>query len=246
MKKGIFITGTDTEVGKTVVAAGLAGAIKAKGIDVGVMKPVATGAIRTPDGLISTDVQFLLKSIECHDELNLVNPITIELPLAPLVASRLEGCEIELDKIRNAYFKLSQRHDFIVVEGIGGILVPIKEDYFVSDMIKELDLPCIIVARPGLGTINHALLTLREAQQKGIEVRGFIINGMDEQKAGIAERTNPEVIKGLSHIPMLGVLPFDPRVDIFSLEMGDIIGLTLRHIDVDNILSALSPSEWVI
>ncbi|RJP54658.1 MAG: dethiobiotin synthase [Deltaproteobacteria bacterium] len=236
MVKGIFITGTDTEVGKTVVAAGLAGAIKAKGINVGVMKPVATGAVRTLERLISTDVQFLLKSIECHDELNVVNPITIELPLAPLVASRLEEREIELDKIRNAYFKLSQRHDFIVVEGIGGILVPIKEDYFVSDMIKELGLPVIIVARPGIGTINHTLLTVREAQQRGIEVRGFIINGMDEQKAGIAERTNPEIIKEMSRLPLLGVLPFDHKVDIFSLEMGDIIELTSKNIEIDKIL----------
>ena len=236
MVKGIFITGTDTEVGKTVVAAGLAGAIKAKGINVGVMKPVATGAIRTPERLISTDVQFLLKSIECDDEPDLVNPITIELPLSPLVASRLDKFEIELDKIRDAYCKLSQRHDFIVVEGIGGILVPIKEDYFVSDMIKELGLPVIIVARPGLGTINHTLLTAREAQQRGIEVRGFIINGMNQQKAGIAEKTNPEVIKEMSCLPLLGVLPFDHKVDIFSLEMGDIIELTSKNIEIDKIL----------
>ena len=236
MGKGIFITGTDTDVGKTVVAAGLAGAIKAKGIDVGVMKPVATGAVRTPDGLVSTDVQFLIKSIECNDEPELLNPITLETPLSPLVASRLEKCEIELDKIRDAYSTLSQRHDFIVVEGIGGILVPIKEDYFVSDMIKDLDIPSIIVARPGLGTINHAMLTIREAQRMGIEVRGFIINGVDEQKAGIAEKTNPEVIKQISHLPLLGVLPFDPKVDIFSLEMGGIIELTLKHIDIDKII----------
>jgi len=103
-------------------------------------------------------------------------------------------------------------------------------------MIKELGLPVIIVARPGLGTINHTLLTVREAQHRGIEVRGFIINGVDQQKAGIAEKTNPEIINEISRIPLLGVLPFDHKVDIFSLEMGDIIELTLRHIDIENIL----------
>ncbi|MFH2011501.1 MAG: dethiobiotin synthase [Pseudomonadota bacterium] len=236
MGKGIFITGTDTEVGKTVVAAGLAGALKSKGIDVGVMKPIATGVVRTPDELISTDVQFLVKSIECNDETELINPITLETPLSPLVASRLEKCEIELDKISDAYSTLSQRHDFIVVEGIGGILVPIKENYFVSDMIKDLDIPIIIVARPGLGTINHTILTIREAQHMGIEVRGFIINGMDEKNAGIAERTNPEVIKQVSHQILLGILPFDPKINIFSLEMGDIIELTLRHVNIEKII----------
>ncbi|MFH1624631.1 MAG: dethiobiotin synthase [Pseudomonadota bacterium] len=237
MGRGVFVTGTDTEVGKTVVAAGLAGALKARGIDVGVMKPIATGATRTRNGLISNDVRFLLKSIECDDDLDLVNPITMELPLAPLVASRLDNLEIELDKVRESYLKLSQKHDFIVVEGIGGILVPIKEGYFVSDMIGEFGLPLIVVARPGLGTINHTLLTVREALRKGIEVRGFIINGMDEREGGIAERTNPKVIEEASHLPFLGVLPFDPKVEVSRLEMGDIIELTLKHIEIERILS---------
>lgn len=236
MGKGIFITGTDTEVGKTVVAAGLAGALKTKGIDVGVMKPIATGATVTTGGLVSNDVRFLLKAIKCDDELDLVNPVTAELPLAPLVASRLSKFDIELKKVQEAYSVLSQRRDFVVVEGIGGILVPIKEGYFVSDMVQDLGLPIVVVARPGLGTINHTLLTIREAQHRGIEVRGFIINGMDDQEAGIAERTNPEVIEEVSGIPLLGVLPFDPRVDVSMFEMGDIIELTLKYIEMEKIL----------
>jgi len=235
--KGIFVTGTDTEVGKTVVAAGLAGAIKKRGVNVAVMKPIATGTAMTMDGPVSDDVRFLLKSIECDLDLDLVNPITTGLPLAPLVASRLDKFEIELDKVRDAYLKLSQMHDFVVVEGIGGILVPIKEDYFVIDMIEDLGLPIIVVARPGLGSINHTLLTLREATRRGIDVRGFLVNELDPHGEGIAEKTNPEVIKEISRIPLLGVLPFDPEVNVSRLELGDIIELTLKHIDIGRILS---------
>ena len=237
MRKGIFITGTDTDVGKTVVAAGLAGAIQNRGIDIGVMKPIATGATMTANGLISNDAQFLIKSVRCNDEQDLVNPITIELPLAPLVACRLDRSEINLEKVQRAYVRLSQRHDFMVVEGIGGVLVPIKEGYFVLDMIEWMYLPVIIVARLGLGTINHTLLTIKEFKQRGIEVIGFILNGMDSKRIGIAERTNPEVIQEISGLPLLGVLPFDPSVDISKLEIGDIVNLTLRHIAIDKIVS---------
>ena len=237
MKRGVFITGTDTEVGKTVIAAGLASAIKAKGIDVGIMKPVVTGATRNKGGLISDDVQFLLSAIESHDENDLVNPVALELPLAPLVASRLEEYDIDIRKIQDAFSKLTKKHDFIVVEGIGGILVPIKEDYCVSDMIKDMGLPVIVVSRPGLGTINHTLLTIREAQSRGIEVMGFIINGANKEETGIAERTNPKIIQELSRVPLLGIFPFDPCVDVSKLEMGDITQSTLEHIDINKILS---------
>ena len=239
MDRGIFITGTDTEVGKTVVAAGLAGALQAKGINVGVMKPVATGGTKTGHGLISNDVQFLVKSVKCGDELCIVNPITLEMPLSPLVASRLENSPIELEKVGQAYNKLMERHDFVVVEGIGGILVPIKDGYLVADMIEELGLPIIIVARPGLGTINHTLLTIGEAQNRGINVMGFIINSINHGETGPAERTNPQVIEEISGIPLLGVLPFDPNLHVSACELGNIIESTLKHVRIEKILSSL-------
>lgn len=237
MAKGIFITGTDTEVGKTIVAAGIAGAIQARGIKICAMKPIATGATRSRDRLISEDARFLKKSINCIEELDLVNPISLELPLSPLVASRLENKEIDLSDIKKAYSKLSDIYDFIIVEGIGGILVPIKEDYFVTDMIEELGLPAVIVSRPALGTINHTLLTIHEARHRGIAIKGFIINSMNEYESGIAEKTNPDIIKELSRIPLLGILPYDPKVDVATLNIGNIIDLASKHIDIDTILS---------
>ena len=237
MNKGIFITGTDTEVGKTVVAAGLACAIKQRGIDAGVMKPVATGAAAGKDGALAEDARFLAGAVNSNDNPDIINPITLKLPLSPLAASRLENVEINLSKIKDAYLKLCDKHDFVVVEGIGGILVPILEDYFVTDMIIELGLPVIVVARPSLGTINHTLLTFSAAKQNGIDVRGFIINGFDEQKAGNAERTNPELLMELSGIPLLGVLPYDPEVNVSTLDFGNIKESVLKNIDIDKILS---------
>ncbi len=236
MNRGVFITGTDTEVGKTVVSAGIAGALKTRGINVGVMKPVATGAMMTEDGLISNDAQFLLKSIRCDGPRELINPVSIELPLAPLVACRLDGLQIDLNKITDAFQRLTKTKDFVVVEGIGGVWVPITEDYFVCDMIEELGLPVIVVARAGLGTINHTLLTIKALQDRGIVVKGFIINGINEKEATIAERTNPEIIEEISRIPLLGVLPFDPKIDVSSLEIGDLIELTSRYVDLSTIL----------
>ena len=242
MDRGIFITGTDTEVGKTVVAAGLAGALHAKGLNVGVMKPIATGGVKTGNRVISNDVQFLVKSVRCGDESCIVNPITLEMPLSPLVASRLENSPIELEKVRHAYDTLMERHDFLVVEGIGGILVPIKDGYLVADMIEDLGLPIIIVARPGLGTINHTLLTIGEAQNREINVKGFIINKMNPEETGLAEKTNPQVIEEISGIPLLGVLPFDPGLDVSACELGNIIESTWKHVLIEKILSGLCPS----
>jgi len=237
MNKGVFITGTDTGVGKTVVAAGLAGAIQSKGIDVGIMKPVASGATWRNGRLISNDVQFLAHSISSKDDLDIICPVCMEPALSPLSASLYYDIEINIEKIHDAYIKLCKKHDMVIVEGIGGILVPIKDNYMVSDMIKAFDLPVVIVARPGLGTINHSLLTINEIKRNELAIKGFIINGMDMKTAGFAEKTNPEIITRLSGVPCLGILPFDPNVDESLPETGEIIQLSLAHLDIETIFS---------
>ncbi|MCD6186504.1 MAG: dethiobiotin synthase [Deltaproteobacteria bacterium] len=236
MTKGFFITGTDTEVGKTVVTAGLAGAIKARGFNVGVMKPAASGAVMHDGRLISNDVAFLLKSINSQEDHQIAAPLTIEPPLAPLAASMLENIPIEPEKIFKAFDIMRQKYDVVLVEGIGGILVPLTEVYSIADLIKDMGIPLIIVARPGIGTINHTLLTINEAEKRGIEVKGFIINGMDINQAGDAEKTNPEIIKKISGKTLLGILPFDPKVNMEKFAIGDIVALTEKHLDLEQIL----------
>jgi len=236
MTKGFFITGTDTGVGKTVVTAGLAGALKARGFRVGIMKPAASGAVMRNGHLISNDVAFLLKSINSQEDHQIVAPLTIEPPLAPLAASMLEKIPIEPEKIFKAFDIMRQKYDILLVEGIGGILVPLTESYSIADLIKDMSLPLIIVARPGIGTINHTLLTINEAEKRGIEVKGFIINGMEINQVGDAEKTNPEIIIKISGKPLLGILPFDPKVNMEQLVTGDIVKLAEKHLDLKQIL----------
>ncbi|MEK6692038.1 MAG: dethiobiotin synthase [Nitrospirota bacterium] len=210
MTKGIFITGTDTCIGKTVISGALAIALKEMGYDVGVMKPIETGCRRSGKKLIPSDAIFLKKTSGSRDSLDLINPYRFKRPLAPAVASELEGVKIDISRILRSFELLKKRHDIVIVEGAGGILVPINKDYFFLDLIRDMGIPIIIVARPGLGTINHTLLTIRCAREHGIPVIGFIINHSNRSKPDPSEVTNPLVIKRLSNIPLIGVFPFIP------------------------------------
>ncbi len=237
MNRGLFITGTDTDVGKTVVTAGLAVAIKARGFNVGVMKPAASGAVRHDGRLISQDAAFLLKAINSRTDHHLAAPLRIEAPLAPLAATMLENIPVETEKIFKAFKIMRRQHDFMLVEGIGGLLVPLTESYLIADLVKDLAFPLVIVARPGLGTINHTLLTISEAEKRGIDVKGFIINGLDSDQAGDAERTNPEIIKTISGKPLLGILPFDPEVSVDELVIGNVVEAVEKYLDLEQLLA---------
>ena len=157
--KGFFITGTDTGVGKTEVASYLAKMFSEKGFKVGVMKPVATG-VRN----FCRDALILKKASSSKEPMDCINPVSMKLPLAPLVASSIEKQNIDLKIIHRRFKKLSINNDIMIVEGIGGVMVPITrigiKTFYVLDMILKMKLPVIIVSRPNLGTINHTLLTI--------------------------------------------------------------------------------------
>jgi dethiobiotin synthetase len=212
MAKGIFITGTDTGVGKTVIAGALAIALKGMGYSVGVMKPVETGCKKSGKRLIPSDAIFLKKASGSRDSIDLINPYRFKTPLAPAVASELEGVKIYISRILRSFKLLKKRHDIVIVEGAGGILVPIDKDYFFLDLIRDMGIPIIIVARPGLGTINHTLLTIRCAHEYGVPVIGFIINHAKNSRPDPSEKTNPLVIKRLSNVPLIGNFPFIPKL----------------------------------
>lgn len=199
MRDGVFITGTDTGVGKTFVAQGIALCLRARGIDVGLMKPVQCGG---------NDAATLKRSLGLKDEPSLINPYYAPGPYAPPVAFKKARINIDPRRIVRSFNQLKRMHRFVIVEGAGGLLVPIKDGYFVSDLVRDLGLALVIVSRPGLGAINHTLLTLKAARQEGIEVIGVIINGLDRHRCGIPEKTNPELIKRLGGVSLLGVLPF--------------------------------------
>ncbi len=200
--KNLFVTGTDTGVGKTVVAAAIARSLKERGVDVGVMKPLQSGS--------DNDASVLIEAALVDDERALVVPYSFREAVAPTLAARLENIDIDLEVIRKAYSELDGRHETVIVEGAGGIMVPIAEkgrdSYLFSDLAADFSLATIVVARAGLGTVNHTLLTIDHARQKGIDVVGVIINGCPEMP-GLSEKNNPEMIEELSGVPVLSILP---------------------------------------
>ena len=236
MEKGYFITGTDTGVGKTLVAGGLAALYKNKGLNVGVMKPVATGCKRVNNTLVSDDAVFLKLSAEVEDEYELINPVSLEQPLAPTVAAQLSNTKIDTDKINTAYDTLCERHEYMIVEGIGGLLVPIDEYYFVVDMAEEMELPLIVVCRPTLGTINHTLLTVSYARQHGLEVKGIIVNESTENCDAVVKNTNTEEIKRLTDLPIIGTIPFHKKLDTEDYNKELLVKIFRDNIDKDIII----------
>ncbi len=235
---GIFITGTDTDVGKTTVAAGLAGALKNRGYSVGVMKSVQSGAGMKNGRLYSQDAALMMKASGSADEEELVCPVLLREPLAPGVAAEIEGKTVDIELIKNAYAELERRHDLVIVEGAGGLAVPLKTphlntgtNFLVSDLITCLGLPAIIVARAGLGTINHTFLTIEHARTCGIALIGVIINNY---RGGMAEETNPKVISELTGVPVIGVIPYDERVS--AGDVKNIVSLVERNVDIEAIM----------
>ncbi len=222
MIRGIFVTGTGTEIGKTVIAGGLAAVLKQTGIDVGVMKPISTGD--------TTDAQFLKHAAQVDDELSVINPIFLRHPLAPSVAARIEDRDIDLRSVETAFATLGQRYDFVIVEGVGGIAVPIRDDFLVVQLIQQLQLPILIVATTGLGTLNHTLLTVAFAQQFNIQIAGIVLNGLRQETAGLAEATNPVEIEKLTGVPVIGVVPYEKQLDTPQPDLTLLSDIMNQHV----------------
>ena len=233
--KGFFITGTDTGVGKTIISAALIKAAHMLGLKACGMKPIETGCKQTEnrkgnDSLIPSDGTFLREITGTDESIDLITPVRFENPLAPLPASEIEDKPIDLDKIKTAYRKLSGRYDVIIVEGIGGLLVPIKREYFVIDLAKYFGFPIIVVSKPGLGTINHTMLTVNYAIKEGLDVAGIIINYTRPPENTLAENTNPEIIKRLSPVPVLGIFPYMKDLESRTIEKEAVKNLDIELI----------------
>ncbi len=208
MKRGYFITGTDTGVGKTFVASLIARAMKDNGVDVGVMKPVETGC-RVKGGVLTPRDALTLKgSAGSGDSLNIINPYRFKKPLAPNVAAGLEGVKINFSKIKNCYGILSKAHEIMLVEGAGGLLAPVNGGGNFADLILFLKLPLIIVAPSRIGVINQTILTVEAALSRGIPVKGVILNNHLAPKKDPSRRFNSSEIERLTGLPVLCEVPF--------------------------------------
>lgn len=207
MTKAIFITGTDTGVGKTFVAEGLIRAMRKQGMSVCPMKPVETGCAVRKGNLIPADALRLVKASGVQEPLDLINPYRFTHPLAPAVAAVIAGARIRTGKILSSYERLTRRYDRVLIEGAGGIMVPLRGKYLFLDLVLDLNVPVLIVARPGLGTINHTLLTIEALRHRGAAVIGIIVNAAVPAVKDSSLKTNPAVIRKLGGVPVLDSIP---------------------------------------
>jgi dethiobiotin synthetase len=229
--KGLFITATDTGVGKTLIAGAIAKIISQKGKKVGVFKPVATGCKKTKQGLVNKDAQFLAHCVNNELDLDIINPIRFETPAAPFACEKAENKKVDLEKIAAAYKQICQKSDFVIVEGIGGIRVPITDGIDVLTMAKTFNLPVVAVARSKLGTINHTLLTIDTIRRAGLSLAGVIINGYDENTKDLAEKTNAEIIEKFGKVKNIAIVPFDNTTNMKKFIIGQKVLKALQNID---------------
>ncbi len=228
MTRGIFVTGTDTEIGKTAITAGLAAMLKRRGINAGVMKPISAGG--------RADAELLRRAAQSDQSLDIINPICLRDPLSPNIAAAREERVLDLAPVFDAFNHLSKIHDCVLVEGVGGLLVPVADDFLVADLAARFDLPLLIVARAALGTINHTLLTIEAARSRGLQVNSVIYNTLSPGGPDVSAQMSPGVVTRISGVPSAGTVPYDPDVDVDAVCLGGMVDLVEAHVDVGLIL----------
>jgi dethiobiotin synthetase len=205
--QGVFVTGTDTGVGKTLVAGALAAAARHSGARVGVFKPCESGCAQPDGSMHAADAAFLQRMSGSPAPLEQICPYRLREPLAPAVAAEREHVSISTGHIEKTFQQLCGGCDTMIAEGAGGLLVPMADGVLTLDIIRLLGLPVLVVARLSLGTINHCLLTVRQLQAAGVPLTGIVFSRTQEQVTA-AEQTNPAVLQRYTDAPLLGCLPF--------------------------------------
>jgi dethiobiotin synthetase len=211
---GIFLTGTDTAVGKTLITGALARYLSRRGLSVGVMKPIETGIVDHASE--QSDTARLVTAAASQDDLRLVNPFSFPQPTAPSAAARQAAHTIELAAITRCYGTLAARHHVTLVEGIGGLLVPVGDTWDVRDLIIELDLPVIVVGRTALGGINHARLTMEALRARHLRILALVLNRTRPVSSDLEqtqETTTCSALRELTTEPVLGPLPYLATAD---------------------------------
>lgn len=227
--KSLFITGTDTDVGKTVISAGLSRAISDQGIDIGVMKPFAAAELQSSSDFQSEDTEILAKAARVSDSEDLLNPQFFPIPASPYTASKTLDMNVDVETVLEKFEELKKLHDMMLVEGMGGIMTPLLENYFVADLIRDMNLQTIIVIRSKIGTVNHTLLTSKICKDYNLPVKGIIINNFDSEGYPVEELKRD--IEQLTKHKVLGVIP---RLD--SLDANDVSKTIAKEINLQELL----------
>jgi len=227
--KPLFVTATDTDIGKTYVCAGLAYALKKSGIDVGIMKPFACG-VKQKIGFSSNDLTILTNAAMVDDAEDIINPFFFPIPASPYTAAKNLGVKIDIEHVMECFRKLDEIHDIVLVEGIGGIMTPILKDYAIIDLIKDLMANTIIVTSSKIGTVNHTVLTCNMCKNMNIPIKGLIINNFDSTGYPI-----PELERDLSALTDLPVLCSLPHMKKFNL--SNYSALIQEKMDISDLIS---------
>jgi dethiobiotin synthetase len=217
VEASLFVTGTDTGVGKTLAACALLHSLRSRGLRALGMKPVAAGVEPTADGPVNPDVVALRNASSWLAPLSQVNPYCFEPPVAPHLAAAAAGLRIEIEPIRQAFDALRRSADAIVVEGVGGFLVPLNEREDAGDLAVALALPVVLVVGIRLGCLNHALLTRQAIQARSLRLAGWIANSIDPEMARFDQ--NLQALRERIDAPLLGVIPYRPMADPASIEL---------------------------
>lgn len=233
-RPGIFVTGTDSGVGKTIVTAAVVTAFRAQGVEAGVMKPIATGLAECTAGL--SDPEWLVSATGLGDSPAPLAPYRFQISAAPLVAASRTGTTIDLDRITHSFQALLSNFDCVVVEGIGGVMVPLTRLHYVVDLINRMGLPALVVARTGLGSINHTLLTLDCLRSRGVPILGLVFNNPTHPPSTPDESETIPTILRLSETRSFGELPHCEGLPASWEKHRDTL---IAKLDVQNLLEGL-------
>lgn len=235
--RGIFVSGTDTGVGKTMIAAALIRSACRRGMRVAALKAVETGCLAEDGSLIPADGLFLREAAGLSLPIDQIVPVRYATPVAPMVAARREGYPVDLEAIHEAYRRLAASYDLVVVEGAGGLMVPISDrggGYFMIDLVRDLGLPLILVTGTRLGTINHTLLSVRQAEAAGIAIAGVVLNQVLLPVNDSAEQTNLALLRELLSVPVVGPFPHCPEKTIAGIDSA------LEQVDPGDLIEVIS------
>jgi dethiobiotin synthetase len=238
---GLFITGTDTGIGKTLVAAAIARWFSLRGHRVGVSKPIASGCVKRREGLVSEDAEFLAHAADSPHSLEMICPQTFEAPLAPAEAAAIAKTSVDWSAVQRSMDTIARDSDVMIVEGAGGVIVPLDAKTTVLDLIVSLKLPAIIVARPNLGTINHTVLTIDRLRAAGVTVAGVVINRYPTDSVGLAEETSPRWIEKLGKTSVLCLVP-DCATGVGPPIPDDVMA-AIDQVDWESLVRRYAPSS---
>ncbi len=236
--KGLFITGTDTGVGKTLITGGIARLLTLQGVKVGVFKPIATGCRTEMGEWVSDDAKFLAMCAEINEPQTVITPSCYQIPAAPIVSARAEKRPIDFEQIAAMYNYLCEHYDVVLVEGIGGALVPLDEHVSILDLAAGMGLPTVVVARPRLGTINHTLLTLQAVRTAGLPLAGVVISGYNAATADLAEETAGAIIAEVGKTSILAVVGQDADSSVEEMKLGNMVLAGLGECDWKSLIES--------